>query len=165
MVYVADSTGFVPINQIRARPGGSTTSSQRLPLAPASAATSSGTGSAVGLGLATGLQASASDVPEYRAPVETWDRDYRRLRSNTTRVQRKYPQIVSLHGIKGFVITTKSFVKIGITKIFCYNNKTFSSINKTFGCCSEIFGCSYKKIICCPQFCYRNKNIFSRVYN
>ena len=41
---------------------------------------------------------------------------------------------------KGFVIPTKSFVKIGIAKIFCYNNKMFSSINKTFGCCSKIFG-------------------------
>jgi len=28
-----------------------------------------------------------------------------------------------VHGKKGFVIPTKSFVKIGITKIFCYNNK------------------------------------------
>jgi len=43
------------------------------------------------------------------------------------------------HGKKGFVIPTRSFVKIGITKIFCYN-KMFSSINKTFGCCSKIFG-------------------------
>jgi len=34
------------------------------------------------------------------------------------------------HGKKGFVIPTKSFVKIGITKIFCYN-KMFSSINKS----------------------------------
>jgi len=55
----------------------------------------------------------------------------------------------SLHGIKGFVIPTKSFVKIGITKIFYYN-KMFSSINKTFGCCSKIFGCSNKKVNCCP---------------
>ena len=31
-----------------------------------------------------------------------------------------------VHGIKGFVIPTKSFVKIGITKIFCYSNKMFS---------------------------------------
>ena len=54
------------------------------------------------------------------------------------------------HGIKGFVIPTKSFVKIGITKIFCYNNKMFSSINKTFGCCSKIFSCRNKKFICCP---------------
>jgi len=44
------------------------------------------------------------------------------------------------HEKKGFVILTKSFVKIGITKIF-------SSINKTFGCCSKIFGCSNKKFI------------------
>ena len=64
------------------------------------------------------------------------------------------------HGIKGFVIPTKSFVKTGITKIFCYNNKMFSSINKTFGCCSKIFGWSNKKIICCPQYCCRNKTIF-----
>jgi len=38
------------------------------------------------------------------------------------------------HGIKGFVIPTKSLVKIGITKIFCYNSKMLSSINKTYGC-------------------------------
>jgi len=43
-----------------------------------------------------------------------------------------------LHGIKGFGIPTKSFVKIGITKIFCYNHKMFGSINKTFGCCGKI---------------------------
>ena len=50
---------------------------------------------------------------------------------------------------KGFVILTKSFVKIEITKTFCYN-KMFSFVNKTFGCCSKIFGCSNKKNICCP---------------
>ena len=54
-----------------------------------------------------------------------------------------------LHGIKGFVIPTKSFLKIGITTIFCYNHKMLSSINKTYGCCSKIFGCSNKKNICC----------------
>jgi len=48
------------------------------------------------------------------------------------------------HGIKGFVIPTKSFVKIGITKIFCYY-KMFSSISETFGCCSKIFGCNDKR--------------------
>ena len=57
---------------------------------------------------------------------------------------------------------TKSFVKIGITNIFCYNNKMFSSITRTFGCCSKIFGCSNKKFICCPQFGCRNKTIFFR---
>jgi len=40
-------------------------------------------------------------------------------------------------------------VKIGITKIFCYN-KMFGSINKTFGCSGKIFGCSNKNFICCP---------------
>ena len=51
----------------------------------------------------------------------------------------------SLRGMNSFVIPTKSFVKIGITKIFSYNNKMFSFINKTFGCCSKMFGCSNKK--------------------
>jgi len=32
-------------------------------------------------------------------------------------------------GKKDFVILTKSFVKIGITKTFSYNNKMFSSVN------------------------------------
>ena len=63
----------------------------------------------------------------------------------------------SVHGKKGFVIPTKSFVKIGITKIFCYNSKMFSSIKKTFGCCSKNFGWSNKKFISCC----RNKTIFS----
>jgi len=51
---------------------------------------------------------------------------------------------------KGFVIPTKSFGKIGIGKIFCYNNKMFGSIIKTFGCCGKIFGSGDKKIIFCP---------------
>jgi len=51
---------------------------------------------------------------------------------------------------EGYVIPTILFVKIGIAKIFCYNNKMFGSINKTFGCCGKIFGCSNKNFICCP---------------
>jgi len=50
----------------------------------------------------------------------------------------------AIHGEKGFVIPTKSFVEIWITIVFCYNNKMFSSINKTFGCCSN------ENFICCP---------------
>jgi len=66
------------------------------------------------------------------------------------------------HGIKGFVILTKSFVKIGITKIFYYNNKMFSSINKTFGCCSKNFGRSnQKKIFVVPNFVAVTKPFFS----
>ena len=58
--------------------------------------------------------------------------------------------VTGAHGIKCFVIPTKTFVKIGITKIFCYNNKMFSSISKTFGFCRKIVGCSNKKFICFP---------------
>jgi len=65
-----------------------------------------------------------------------------------------------LHGIKGFVTPTKSFVKIGIAKIFCYN-KLFSSLNKTFGCYSKIFGCSKKKkILVVPMFVAETKPFF-----
>jgi len=39
----------------------------------------------------------------------------------------------TMHGKKGFVILTKSFVKTGITKTFFYSNKMFSSVKKTFG--------------------------------
>ena len=68
-------------------------------------------------------------------------------RSSAPKRSEHFPTL--LHGRKGFVIPTKPFVKIGITKIFCYNNKMFSSINETFGCCSKIVGCSNKKFICC----------------
>jgi len=68
------------------------------------------------------------------------------------------------HGIKGFVLPTKSFVKIGITKVFCYNNKMFSSINKTFGCCSKIFGCSNKNLFVVPYFAAVTKPFFSVVF-
>jgi len=47
-------------------------------------------------------------------------------------------------GIKGFVIPTKSFVKLGTAKIFCYN--------KMFGCCSKISGCSNKKLFVVSNF-------------
>jgi len=63
------------------------------------------------------------------------------------------------HGIKGFIIPTKLFVKIGTTKIVCYN-KMFSSINKTIGCCSEIFGCSKKKLLVVPNFVAVRKPFF-----
>jgi len=72
-----------------------------------------------------------------------------------------YWRVFEAHGKKGFVVPTKSFVKIGITKIFCYNNKMFSSINNTFGCCSKIFGWSNKKLICCcPNFFALTKPFF-----
>ena len=76
-------------------------------------------------------------------------------------IQPQHNATTYFHRKKGFVIPTKSFVKIGIAKIFCYNNKMFSSINKTFRCCSKIFGCSDKNFICCPLFCWRNNTVFS----
>jgi len=64
----------------------------------------------------------------------------------------------SLHGIKGFVIPTKAFVKIGTTKIFCFNNEMF----RTFGCCSKIFGCiATKKSFVVPNFVAVTKTFFS----
>jgi len=74
--------------------------------------------------------------------------------------------VVYLHGIKGFVIPTKSFVKIGITKIFCYNNKMFSSINKTFGCCSKFLVAATKKkiqVFVVPYFVAVTKPFFFHV--
>ena len=65
------------------------------------------------------------------------------------------------HGKKRFVILTKSFVEIGITRTFCYNNKMFRSVNKTLGCCSKFFGCSNKKQSVVPNFVAGKKNIFS----
>jgi len=62
---------------------------------------------------------------------------------------------------KGFVVPTKSFVKIGIPKIFCNNNKMFGSFNKTFGCCGKIFDCSNKNYLLSLIFC-RDKTIFFR---
>jgi len=56
------------------------------------------------------------------------------------------------HGIKGFVIPTKSFVKIGITKIFCYNNRMFSSINRTFVAAAKFLVEPTKKIFVVPNF-------------
>ena len=33
-----------------------------------------------------------------------------------------FSTMFGIHGIKGFVIPTKPFLKVGITKNFCYNN-------------------------------------------
>ena len=66
-----------------------------------------------------------------------------------------------LHGKKSFVIPTKSFVKIGITKIFYYNNKMFSSINKTLGCCGKILVAATKILFVVPNFVAVTKPFFS----
>jgi len=69
------------------------------------------------------------------------------------------------HGRNGFVRRTKSVDKIGITKIFCYNNKMFSSINKMFRCCSKIFGCSNKNFFGVPNFVAVTKPFFPCWWN
>jgi len=63
---------------------------------------------------------------------------------------------------KCFVIPTKSFVKIGITKIFCYNNKMFSSINNTFGCCSKFLVEGIKNSYVVPYFVTVTQPFFFR---
>jgi len=66
------------------------------------------------------------------------------------------------HGKEGFVIPTKSFVKIGITKIFCYIYKMFGSINKTFGCCGKIWVAATKNLFVVPNFAGVTKPFFFR---
>jgi len=81
-----------------------------------------------------------SDLKCLKCSPNSTKLDFESLKSLT-------PDLTGLHGKKGFVILTKSFVKIGITKTFCCNSKRFSSVKTTFGCCSKIFGCSNKKIL------------------
>jgi hypothetical protein len=56
VVFIADSSGYVPISQVRSHPG---------------------------------LHPDDLDY-HHVAPIEAWDRDYSRWRSNTTRVQREF---------------------------------------------------------------------------
>jgi len=55
---------------------------------------------------------------------------------------------------QGYFIPTKSFVKIGITKIFCYNNKMFLS--------SKRLVAATKNIFVVPNFVAVTKPFFSR---
>ena len=66
----------------------------------------------------------------------------------------------SFHGKKGFVILTKSFVKIGITKTFCYNNKMFSSINKTLVAAVKFLVAATKILSVVPNFVAVTKPFF-----
>jgi len=65
------------------------------------------------------------------------------------------------HGKKGFVVLTKSFVKIEITKTFCYN-KVFSSINKTFVAAANFLVEATKNSLV-PNFVAVTKPFFFRV--
>jgi len=53
------------------------------------------------------------------------------------------------HGIKGFVMPTKPFIKIGIAKIFCYNNKCLVLSTKRLVAAAK-FWWQQRKIMCCP---------------
>jgi len=83
---------------------------------------------------------------------------------NRNRFTGRIPKVPSNKTRKkqGFVIPTKSFVKIGIKKIFLFQKKKmFSYTNKTFGCCSKIFGWSVKKLFVVPNFVAVTKPFFS----
>jgi len=68
---------------------------------------------------------------------------------------------VSAHGRKGFVLPTKSFVKIGTTKIFCYDNKMFSSIKKRLVAAAKFLAAATKKLFVVPNFVAVTKPFFS----
>jgi len=75
-------------------------------------------------------------------------------------------QPVFQHRIKGFVIPTKSFDKIGMAKIFCYNNKMFSSISaKRLVAAAKFLIAATKKIFVVPNFVALTKPFFPRLQN
>jgi len=66
------------------------------------------------------------------------------------------------YGKKGFVIPVKSFVKIGITKIFCYNNKIFClvvSTKRLVAAAKFLFEATKNRLL--PLICCRKKHFFS----
>jgi len=67
---------------------------------------------------------------------------------------------VELYGIKGFVIPTKSFVKIGITEIFCYNNKMLFLSTKRLVAAAKFLVAATKKLFVDPNFAAVTKPFF-----
>jgi len=65
-----------------------------------------------------------------------------------------------LHGIKGFVMPTKSFVKIGITKIFCYKTKCLVLSTKRLVAAAKFLVAATKKILVVPNFVAITKPFF-----
>ena len=55
-------------------------------------------------------------------------------------------------GKKGFVILTKSFVKIGTTKTFCYSNKMLSSVNESLAAAAKFLVTATKILSVVPNF-------------
>jgi len=66
-----------------------------------------------------------------------------------------------LHGIKGFVIPTKSFVEIELTKIFCFNNKMFSLSTKRLVAAAKFLVNATKNVFVVPNFVAVTKPFFS----
>ena len=66
------------------------------------------------------------------------------------------------HGKKGFVIPTKSFVKIGITKIFCYSNKCLVLSTKRLVAAANFLVAATKILFVVPNFVAITKPFFFR---
>ena len=72
------------------------------------------------------------------------------------------PDEVHLHGIKGFVIPTKSFVKIGITKIFYVTTtKCLLLSRKRLVAAAKFLVAATKKLFVVPNFVAVTKPFFS----
>jgi len=67
-----------------------------------------------------------------------------------------------VHAKKDFFIPAKSFVKIGITKIFCYNNKMFISINNSLVAAAKFLVEATKNSFVVPNFFAVTKPFFFR---
>ena len=66
------------------------------------------------------------------------------------------------HGIKGFGIPKKSFVKIGITKIFCYNNKICLVLStKRIVAAAKFWVAATKSLFVVPNFVAVTNPFFS----
>ena len=66
-----------------------------------------------------------------------------------------------LHGKKSFVIPTKSCVKIGITKIFYYNNKMIDPSTKRWVAAAKFLVAATKILFVVPNFVAGTKPFFS----
>jgi len=65
------------------------------------------------------------------------------------------------HGKQGFVILTKSFVKIGITRTFCYNHKMFIVLStKRLVASAKVLVAATKILSVVPNFVAVTKPFF-----
>ena len=66
-----------------------------------------------------------------------------------------------LHGIKGFVIPTKSLVEIGMTKIFCYKNICLVLSTKRLDAAAKFLVAGAKHLFVVPNFVAVTNPFFS----